>query len=377
MVERVILVDYENVQPIAEELQRVDAMRDRLKIFHGPGQNSLPIRLAAALLPIGPAVELIQCEKSGKDALDFHLAFHLGRLSVQHPQAEFVIVSRDRKGFAQMVEHGIKLGCRVMLVPSMLDATAAPATKAATGIGGGDAAIGAKTSIAEPSASGGTPPREASTPEAAGSALAAALAFPARKAPATKAPAKKVPAKKAAAKKAAAKKAAATKAVAKKASAKDAPAEKPAAKKAPAKKGAAGKTASESAPAKSAAKTAAGVSVAAAQTEPLGSLGPLELSPAAPPPVPSVVPIVDPAPALKTLRQAPAPADVAKVIAGLSKVAPDKRPAKAATLLRHLESHLRADLTEAGVAELLRSLRAQGWISDGPGGKVEYHLQRP
>ncbi|RZS57900.1 PIN domain-containing protein [Sphaerotilus mobilis] len=121
MIELIILVDYENVQPAAEDLADLEVGKHLLKVFHGPGQNSMPIKLATTLMPVGAAVEFIQCEKAGKDALDFHLSFHFGRLSVQHPQAQYVIVSRDRKGFSQLIEHGSKLGIKVTLVPSLRD----------------------------------------------------------------------------------------------------------------------------------------------------------------------------------------------------------------------------------------------------------------
>ncbi|MEY2654640.1 MAG: hypothetical protein RLZZ524_1668, partial [Pseudomonadota bacterium] len=121
VIELIILVDYENVQPAAEDLADLEVGKHLLKVFHGPGQNSMPIKLATTLMPVGAAVEFIQCEKAGKDALDFHLSFHFGRLSIQHPQAQYVIVSRDRKGFSQLIEHGSKLGIKVTLVPSLRD----------------------------------------------------------------------------------------------------------------------------------------------------------------------------------------------------------------------------------------------------------------
>lgn len=125
-VEQVILVDDENVQPQADELRCVEAFRQLLRTFHGPGQNFLPIRGATALLPIGPVVGLVQCERPGKDAPEFHLASLLGRLSMQYQSAQFVTVSLDRKGFVQLVEQGQRLGCGMRLVPSLMQAPAAP-----------------------------------------------------------------------------------------------------------------------------------------------------------------------------------------------------------------------------------------------------------
>ncbi len=418
-VEQVILVDYENVQPQAEELQRLNAQRHLLKIFHGPGQNSIPVRLAAALLPIGTAVELIQCEKPGKDALDFHLAFHLGRLSVQHPQAELVIVSRDRKGFAQMVEHGIKLGCRVALVPSMLDALPmSPPSLERDTDGDAQSARNAAPGNAESAVTETTVaalPVEPSV-EKLSTKKAAAKKTPAVKRPATLAAAKKVSDQPVAAKttaatahagattaekppKKAAAKTATKKANIKKAAAKNAATKKTVAKKPPTRTPAARKVSAAKKSGTSSTRKAA-AHPAAAQFDLLESMEPVALDepvlvplPAAPDttaPAPAPAPVPPAAPAAaptsaptaptaapKSPRELPSPSDITKAVQGLNKVAREKRPAKTTALRRHLESHLRADLTEAGVAALLQTLYEQGWVSEGPGGKVDYHLPKP
>lgn len=426
MIERIALVDYENVQPLAEELQGVDVARHRLKIFHGPGQNSLPIRLAAALLPIGSAVELIQCEKPGKDALDFHLAFHLGRLSVQHPQAHFVIVSRDRKGFAQLVEHGIKLGCKVTLVPSLLDIAALkspaktlpePAStphRPTASVDGADARSGIERCAAQPA----TPDDLVSSDAAAEPAPTGPKPALRAEATATQVPAKQAVAKKAAAKapvvkttgvatavarKTAAKKPATNETAARKTVARKAVPKKAVARKAPAKKTAAKTTATKkTAPAKQAAartvaarqrvsaKTTAAETPSVAALPAMADQG-IDSSLPLPQPVQVATPILPvpatasgsapavpavAAPSKKLPRPLPTPADLSKAIDGLAKVEPAKRPGKIKTLQHHLESHFRADLTGAAVEELLRTLFAQRWISEGPQGKLEYHLPR-
>lgn len=104
-----ILVDLENVQLRLPDLAGLSRERHRLTVFHGPSQNKLTIELVRALQPLGDAVDYIQCEKAGPNALDFHLAYHLGRLNALHPQDACTIVSRD-KGFAQLVAHGRKRG---------------------------------------------------------------------------------------------------------------------------------------------------------------------------------------------------------------------------------------------------------------------------
>jgi hypothetical protein len=356
MSQRVILVDYENVQPMVEEFRRVDPLRHRMLIFHGPSQNALPIRVVEALLPIGLAVAFIQCERSGKDALDFHVAFHLGRLSVSDTDAHFVIVSRDRKGFAQLVEHGQRLGCDMRLVPSLLDALTLDECNEAGLAAGDGAVVAASTEMPDPAVQPEPIPTQ-TLPEPKG---------PTKMVAAKKAPAKKVPAKKATAKKAPVKKAAAKKSASKPVAVKLAAAKKVVTKTVEVKPLAI--SASASAPA---------------------SVTPLPLPSVVAPPVldaPGVVGAVAGSDSgveaqravvatLPTkLHERPQPSDMAKALAVLQRMAADNRPGKLAALRRHLESHLRAELSTDGVAQLLRDLAAQGWIAEGPNGKLLYHL---
>ena len=76
----------------------------KVYLFVGERQKNLSIDLAAALQTLGDNAEYIRIEGSGKNALDFHVAFRIGRLSEQDPNAYFHIVSRD-KGFDPLVKH--------------------------------------------------------------------------------------------------------------------------------------------------------------------------------------------------------------------------------------------------------------------------------
>jgi hypothetical protein len=53
---------------------------------------------------LGLAIEWIRIEGNGPNALDFHIACHLGEGLARTPQAEFVIVSRDT-GFDPLLRH--------------------------------------------------------------------------------------------------------------------------------------------------------------------------------------------------------------------------------------------------------------------------------
>jgi hypothetical protein len=117
MTRHYILVDFENVQPAS--LGALKAGDAWIKVFAGQHQTRVDLGLAQALQPFGAHAEYIQITGSGKDALDFHIAFYIGRISAEHPSASFTIVSRDT-GFDPLVKHLAKLriACkRVATIP--------------------------------------------------------------------------------------------------------------------------------------------------------------------------------------------------------------------------------------------------------------------
>lgn len=106
-----VMVDFENVQP--SSLGALSPDTCDIKVFTGAHQKKVELALAQALQRFGPNAEWVQITGSGKDALDFHIAFYIGRLSSEHAGASFTIVSRDT-GFDPLVKHLAKLGigCR-------------------------------------------------------------------------------------------------------------------------------------------------------------------------------------------------------------------------------------------------------------------------
>ncbi len=97
-----VLVDYENVQP--KGLGALAAEHAEVRVFAGSAQHKIDLALAQALQPFGARAEYVQINGSGKNALDFHIAFHLGELAARHPDAQFTIVSKDT-GFDPLVRH--------------------------------------------------------------------------------------------------------------------------------------------------------------------------------------------------------------------------------------------------------------------------------
>jgi len=98
----IILIDFENVQP--KDLAALRGRSFKTKIFCGAAQTKIPFELAAELQPLGSDAEYIRIQGAGRNALDFHIAYYIGRLSAASPGATFYIVSNDT-GFDPLVRH--------------------------------------------------------------------------------------------------------------------------------------------------------------------------------------------------------------------------------------------------------------------------------
>lgn len=94
MKAQVFLIDYENVQP---DVLPALALEDvKVLVFVGPHQGKLPFGLVDAMQKLGGKAEYVRVAHAGKDALDMHLAFHLGRLCHEMPEAYFHVIAKDR-----------------------------------------------------------------------------------------------------------------------------------------------------------------------------------------------------------------------------------------------------------------------------------------
>jgi hypothetical protein len=97
-----VLVDFENIQPA-----NLDKLRDRgftLRIFVGSAQERVPLKIVNSLQVFGTSLEYIQTCGIGPNALDFYIAYFLGRQSTETPDARFFVVSRDT-GFDPLLQH--------------------------------------------------------------------------------------------------------------------------------------------------------------------------------------------------------------------------------------------------------------------------------
>lgn len=117
-----VLIDFENVQPA--NLDGLKKGLHHIRVFVGESQSKIALDTAKSLQSFGSDADYIQIAGSGSNALDFHLAFYLGRLSLLHPQASFVIVSKDT-GFDPLVKHLNRLGTACRRVASIAIAAGA------------------------------------------------------------------------------------------------------------------------------------------------------------------------------------------------------------------------------------------------------------
>lgn len=178
MARTYLLVDFENVQPSSlGTLVAAESGESFVKLFAGEHQSKVELSLARALQPFGARAEYIQIAGNGKDALDFHIAYYMGRLATEHPDASFIILSRDT-GFDPLIRHMAQQGLACTRVPS-ISATAAPAKAAVKKVRAkatkkADAETPGKPTQQAPKTSAAkASPKTGSSPKAAASAQAA------------------------------------------------------------------------------------------------------------------------------------------------------------------------------------------------------------
>lgn len=97
-----VLIDLENVMP--DDFSRLNREDIRTYLFAGKMQEKIKLATVIAVQPLGDRVKWVQMAGSGKNALDFHLAFYLGELFAQDPKGTYYFVSND-KGFDPLVTH--------------------------------------------------------------------------------------------------------------------------------------------------------------------------------------------------------------------------------------------------------------------------------
>lgn len=96
-----VLVDYENVRP--ELASRLAPDFFKVWVFVGALQSKVKFDLVELLQAKDGDAKVIRMGGTGANALDFHMAYQLGRLCLQEPEAYFHVVAKD-KGLDPLLE---------------------------------------------------------------------------------------------------------------------------------------------------------------------------------------------------------------------------------------------------------------------------------
>lgn len=111
-----VLIDYESVQPAS--LAALEQAHVRVSVFVGASQAKVSFEVADALQRMGTNAGYVRISGNGRNALDFHIAYYLGRLALTEPGAYFHIVSKDT-GFDPLVAHLRSQGVSICRSPAI------------------------------------------------------------------------------------------------------------------------------------------------------------------------------------------------------------------------------------------------------------------
>ena len=97
-----VLIDFENVQP--KNLEILSNHPFKVFVFVGANQTRIPIELATAMQSLGTNAEYVIISGNGRNALDFHIAYYMGKLTAEDPKGYYHIISRDT-GFDPLINN--------------------------------------------------------------------------------------------------------------------------------------------------------------------------------------------------------------------------------------------------------------------------------
>jgi len=104
MATNYVLVDFENVQP--DCLAALATGQFRVKVFVGAAQakGRISFELSHSMQMLGANAEYVKIARTGKNAVDMHIAYYVGRLLEKEPAAVIHIVSKDTD-FDPLIEY--------------------------------------------------------------------------------------------------------------------------------------------------------------------------------------------------------------------------------------------------------------------------------
>jgi PIN domain len=108
MSQILLLIDFENVHKV--DISLLDG-RYRAIIFVGANQNPPKAAKNKATAHRFTRVDFVKVEGTGRNALDFYIAFQLGRTFETAPDTEYIVLSKD-KGYDPLLTHLNKNGLK-------------------------------------------------------------------------------------------------------------------------------------------------------------------------------------------------------------------------------------------------------------------------
>lgn len=90
-----IFVDYENVRGQPMDFNLLVGKRVEVIFFFGKRQNDVPVELVQAMLKFAGRFRLEKLVVEGKNALDFVIAYHVGKAAAIDPSGAFYVFSKD------------------------------------------------------------------------------------------------------------------------------------------------------------------------------------------------------------------------------------------------------------------------------------------
>ena len=99
-----VLVDFENVQP--ESLAALANGAINVKVFVGAAQakGRISFELSHSMQMLGANAEYVKIARTGKNAVDMHIAYYIGRLLEKEPGAMIHVISKDTD-FDPLIEY--------------------------------------------------------------------------------------------------------------------------------------------------------------------------------------------------------------------------------------------------------------------------------
>lgn len=97
-----VFVDYENVHTVEPAI--IGSKTVHVTLLLGAKNTKLDATVVEKLMQHAATVEMIRLTSSGRNALDFTLAYYVGRAVLADPSGYFHIVSKDR-GYDALITH--------------------------------------------------------------------------------------------------------------------------------------------------------------------------------------------------------------------------------------------------------------------------------